>query len=478
MRALVWFRNDLRLHDNEALTSAVAQADELLLVYCIDPHHFENLPLGFRKMGVHRAQFLRESLINLRQRLQQVGGNLIVRRGRPEEIIPQLVSQYQITRVYAQPEVTSEETQTEAAVQQALTGTNCSLHLSWGLTLYHPDDLPFDPKDTPEPFKTFRHQGTKLSSIRAEYPAPDSLRMVEGVDPGEIPTLQQLGFDQTPSDTIFLGGETAGLQRLQHYLFDTEGMATYKWTRNQSLGTEYSTKFSAWLALGCLSPRRVYYAVREYESLNKKGPSTYKLLFELLWRDFYKFLGWKYGDQIFHPVGIYQKPVAWHEDRAQFDAWCQGETGIPFVDAHMHELNQTGFMSNRGRVNVSTYLARDLKINWTWGAAYFESLLVDYDVTSNWLNWYYQATVWRYTHVLWQSTKYDPEGDYVSHWLPALSKLPPALRSICFLLSQEEQQSHEFVLGKDYPAPILVPDQWQRMIDRLSRLKTEPPPAQ
>ena len=396
MRALVWFRNDLRLHDNAALAAAVA-ADELLLVYCLDPRHFEELPLGFRKTGVHRTRFLLESLADLREQLHARGADLMVRQGRPEEEIASLVKAHRVDRVYAQAEVTSEEKKVEEALRKQL--TESSLCLSGGLTLYHPDDLPFAPAETPEPFKEFRHQGTKLSHIREERPTPDTIRGIEGIDPGPIPTLAQLGFDDDdlPANTIFRGGETAALRRLQHYFFDTEGLTNYKWTRNQSLGTEYSTKFSAWLSLGCLSPRRVYYAVKEYETAVKKNPSTYKLLFELLWRDFYKFLGVKYGDNIFHLTGLYDKAPEGRQHKAGFAAWCRGETGIPFVDAHMTELNQTGFMSNRGRVNVSTYLARDLGIDWTWGAAYFESRLVDYDVTSNWLNWYYQATVWRYT---------------------------------------------------------------------------------
>ncbi len=470
MRALVWFRNDLRLHDNGALATATEVADELLLVYCLDPRHYEELALGFRKTGVHRTRFLLESLTDLREQLRAIGGELIVRRGKPEEEIPSLVKAHQVDRVYAQAEITSEETRVEEVVRTKLSNLTCSLHLHEGLTLYHPADLPFDPADTPEPFKSFRHQGTKLSHVRSEWAVPDKIKRVAGVDLGTIPTLAQLGFsDDSPTDTIFRGGETAALQRLQHYVFDTEGLTNYKWTRNQSLGTEYSTKFSAWLALGCLSPRRVYHAVKEYETVVKKNPSTYKLLFELLWRDFYKFLGWKYGDKIFRAAGIYDSKVTWQEDESLFRAWCRGQTGIPFIDAHMTELNQTGFMSNRGRVNVSTYLSRDLGINWTWGAAYFESQLVDYDVTSNWLNWYYQATVWRYTHVLWQSTKYDPKGEYVGHWLPPLLQLPEEVRSTCFLLGEAEQRAYDFIFGKHYPAPIHIPDKWQRMIDRLAK---------
>ena len=469
-RALVWFRNDLRLHDNDTLTTAAEQADELLLVYCIDPRHFHELPIGFRKTGIHRARFLLESLLDLRQQIQQRGGHLVIRQGWPEKEIPQLVKESDIDEVYTQQEITSEEVQVEEALSKQLAPYQCPLHKRWGLTLYHLEDLPFEAEETPEPFKAFRHQGTKLSQVREEVTTPIRLSCVKDVSEGSLPTLDQLGFDE-PSlmDSPFRGGETAGLERLQHYLFDTELLTTYKWTRNQSLGMDYSSKFSPWLAYGCLSPRRIYHAVKDYEQHVKKNISTYWLIFEMLWRDFFKLLGIKYGDKVFWRKGIYDKSVAWSENEKWFSAWCQGKTGIPFVDAHMTELNQVGFMSNRGRVNVSTYLTRDLEINWTWGASYFESLLIDYDVTSNWLNWYYQAVVWRYTHVLWQSTKYDPKGEYITNWLPQLSALPEDKVPITFLLNDQEQHQYQFLLGKDYPAPLLIPKAWEKMINRLNK---------
>ncbi|WKN43666.1 DASH family cryptochrome [Tunicatimonas pelagia] len=469
-RALVYFRNDLRLHDNPTLSAAINQADEVLLLYCVDPRQFAKLDLGFRKMGIHRARFLLESLEDLNEQCQKLGGQLLVKQGLPEDIIPQLVAQYELNEVHLQREVTEEETQVEQAVEQQLKSTDCQLCFHWGLTLYHPDDLPFEPADTPEAFKAFRNEGTKKASVRDEFPPPKTIKWVAEVEAPVIPTLPELGFTQrSGEETNYPGGESAALQRLQHYLFDSELLTRYKWTRNQSLGMDYSSKFSPWLALGCLSPRRIYYAVKHYEQEVTRNISTYWLIFEMLWRDYFKFLGLKYGSKIFWKQGIYDKGIEWNYDRSKFDLWCQGKIGIPFVDAHMQELNQTGFMSNRGRVNVSTYLTRDLEIDWRWGASYFESLLVDYDVTSNWLNWYFQAVVWRYTHILWQSTHYDPKGEYIRHWLPQLVELPEELIPIAFLLTEEEQQQHNFKLGRDYPEPLLIPKKWNRMLKRIGR---------
>ncbi|MGB3182962.1 MAG: DASH family cryptochrome [Cyclobacteriaceae bacterium] len=469
-RAMVWFRNDLRVHDNEALATALKDAKEVLLLYCLDPRQFRELDLGFRKTGVHRARFLLESLEDLHESCRQAGGHLMVRQGYPEDIIPELAGQYDIGQVHVQKEVTDEEIQVEKAVENALAGTDCGMHYYHGLTMYHPEDLPFDPADTPKAFKTFRHQGPNKARVRNEFPAPQKISCVPADDPFDLPTLSELDYhDELPEVARYPGGETAGLDRLQHYLFGTELLTRYKWTRNQSLGLDYSSKFSPWLAFGCLSPRRVYYAVKTYEEEVKKNISTYWLIFEMLWRDYFKFLGMKHGNAVFKKAGIFNKEVEWQYDRASFKHWCDGTTGIPFVDAHMTELNETGFMSNRGRVNVSTFLSRDLAIDWRWGAAYFESLLVDYDVTSNWLNWYYQAVVWRYTHVLWQSVKYDPKGEYIKHWLPELDKLPEGRIPTAFLLTEGEQDTYGFRLGLDYPEPVLIPDKWSRMIGRMQK---------
>lgn len=161
------------------------------------------------------------------------------------------------------------------------------------------------------------------------------------------------------------GGESNALKRVQHYFFKTVGLENYKATRNGLIGTEYSSKFSIWLSHGCLSPRYLYHKVKEYEG--KHGPSegTKCMVFELLWRDFFKYIALKYGSKLFNVNGCKPQAAAkyqWKIDPNLFDAWCKGETGYPFVDANMKELNETGFMSNRGRQNVASFLTKDLEI--------------------------------------------------------------------------------------------------------------------
>jgi deoxyribodipyrimidine photo-lyase len=206
----------------------------------------------------------------------------------------------------------------------------------------------------------------------------------------------------------------------------------------------------------------VYDEIKKYEQQVVKNKSTYHLVFELLWREYFRLVARKYGERIFLKGGIKAKnelDMASNRKRT-FKRWVNGETGVPFIDANMRELKATGFMSNRGRQNVASYLTKDLKINWVHGAMYFESQLIDYDVSSNWCNWNYVAGVGndprkdRYFDILSQASRYDAKGAYVKHWLPELANLPDNKIHEPHKLSQSEQQNYGVLLGQDYPKPI------------------------
>ena len=222
----------------------------------------------------------------------------------------------------------------------------------------------------------------------------------------------------------FRGGETEGINRIQTYFFDTKSIFNYKETRNGLVGENYSTKFSAWLALGCLSPREIYRQLKEYESLYSANESTYWLKFELLWRDYFRFMMKKYNYKYFLQHGIQTKKDTLNEHNQDLlQQWIDGRTGLDFVDANMLELKLTGFMSNRGRQNVASYLCNDLKLDWRYGAAYFEQQLIDYDVCSNWGNWAYLAAVGndprdnRYFNIEKQAAVYDKNKTFRDLWL-------------------------------------------------------------
>ncbi len=471
-KILVWLRNDLRLHDHEALHRALQNAPSVAMIYCVDPRLFGKTRLGYPKTSAIRAQFLLESLADLRRSLQRCGSDLIVRHGRPETVLPELVQAHGYEAVYAHKEVTFEETRVESAVKDALTAAGGSLSFFSGTTLYHPEDLPFLIKSIPDVFTQFRKATERGARVRKVFPTPDVVPpLPEGLAPGEIPTLNDLRLEAVSPDPrgvlAFEGGETAGKARLANYFWDKDALKVYKETRNGLLGSDYSSKFSAWLALGCLSPRYVYAEVERYEKLRFKNQSTYWLIFELIWRDYFRFVAKKFGHDMFLIGGIRRDDLNLRDDERLFERWVAGTTGIPFIDANMREIAATGFMSNRGRQNVASFLVKDLKVNWTWGAEYFESQLVDYDPCSNWLNWNYVAGVGndprddRYFNISKQAQTHDPKGEYVKHWLPELRGLPPHQVHAPYELSNRQLDAFDVSLGSDYPHPVVKLPAWR-----------------
>ena len=251
-------------------------------------------------------------------------------------------------------------------------------------------------------------------------------------------------------------------KRIETYLWEKDLLRTYKETRNGLLGTDYSSKLSPWLALGCLSPRMIYQEVKRYEQQRAKNASTYWLIFELIWRDFFHYIARKHGKHLFLPGGIRQeKEQEWINNQRHLQAWIDGKTGIPFIDANMREIAATGFMSNRGRQNVASFLVHDLKIDWRLGAEYFESVLVDYDVASNWGNWNYIAGVGndprenRSFNVLSQARRYDSRGDYIRQWIPELAELPNSMIHDPASASSKDLAMYGVILGSTYPYPIV-----------------------
>lgn len=464
---LLWFRNDLRLHDNEALLTAAEGAHALLPVFIFDPRAFGKTASGFPKYGPYRSRFVLESLEDLRAQLREKGSELIILHGKPEELIPELCRKYGVGLVSYHEEATDEEVQVEEALDEALEADGVEVASCWGASLFHLDDLPMDPEKMPDVFTPFRKKVEKMSQVRPALPAPDSLPPLPekaGAISEEFPGADFFGVEPADSSAKgvlpFRGGEREGIKRLEDYIWKGDHLKEYKNTRNGMLGADYSSKFSAWLANGCLSPRYIYEEVKRYESERKKNQSTYWLVFELLWRDFFRFIFLKHGNKLFQEKGIKGAAYEWSYNQQAFRRWANAETGIPMIDANMRELNETGFMSNRGRQNVASFLTKNLNIDWRWGAEYFESLLVDYDVCSNWGNWAYNSGVGndprdRFFNIVGQGKRYDKNGDYLRHWLPELAGLPDEFVHEPHRLSDSEQSTYGVQIGHDYPVPMI-----------------------
>ncbi|MBK7870106.1 MAG: DASH family cryptochrome [Saprospiraceae bacterium] len=474
-RAIIWFRQDLRLHDNEALSEALQSADEVIPVYVFDERVFKGKTrFGFPKTNKFRAKFIIESVQDLRNSLCQFGSNLIVRVGKPEEEIFKIAQEARTSWVFCNRERTRDEVEVQDALEKNLWSIGQEIRYSRGKLLYYTADLPFPVTHTPDTFTQFRKEVEKYVQVREPLPAPakDFPMLTIKLESGKIPSLQDFGWEDFQADKRavieFKGGETEGLKRLQYYIWDTNLIKNYKETRNCLIGGDYSSKFSPWLAQGCLSPKQIYQELQRFEMAHGANESTYWLFFELLWRDFFRFMAKKYENKIFVKGGTRGHSGSGLQDNwSLFEQWSNGRTGVPFIDANMRELNATGFMSNRGRQNVASFLVKDLHVNWQMGAEYFESLLIDYDVSSNWGNWNYIAGVGsdpredRYFNILAQAKKYDPHGEYVKLWLPELSYIPVDKIHQPDQLSYAEQESLHLKIGRDYPNAMVATSKWE-----------------
>jgi deoxyribodipyrimidine photo-lyase len=431
-RGMIWFRNDLRVTDHEPLYQAARECDELIAVYVFDLEYLHGDNYGSKKFGSRRVAFILESLRELSDLLASLGNGLLIRTGKPEEVLTELAETHEVDEIYAHAEVTSEEVAVEKALREKLPEVT-NLRLCHGHGLYHPEDLPFEIDALPPVFTAFRKKCEKYASVRPILPPPESLPGLKKMEPTMIPMLSDLGFQPEPisqkAAIRFQGGERQARARLEEYLWESESLSNYKYTRNGLLGKNYSSKFSAWLSAGCITPRMIAHEVRRYESKIKKNVSTYWMIFELIWRDYFRFVAMKHGERLFYPGGIKGEVPTVEPDEEKWQAWKTGTTGVPFIDANMKELNETGFMSNRGRQNVASYLVKDLRQDWRKGAAYFEEKLIDYDVTSNWGNWAYVAGTGndpresRYFNMISQAKRYDEKGEYVKQWIPELMQL-------------------------------------------------------
>jgi deoxyribodipyrimidine photo-lyase len=435
--SIVLFRNDLRIEDHEALTKACQSGMPVVALYVFEKYQYTNTThYGFPKTGAHRAKFIMESVQVLENQLSTLNIPLFVRYGTTNNVLIDLISILEPLGLFPSDihysfEVGSEEQTVIALAKEQHPELNW--HAYWTKGLYKLEW--FNPTVLiPDLFTSFRKQVEKQFIVCHSLPVPtviypNQFGLIQSCQKTEwvkIPIWEMLGLDEPGScekkTFDFVGGSIAGKARLDEYLFGTDALATYKETRNGMLKPNDSSRLSPWLAQGCLSPRQVYFQIKQYETERISNDSTYWLFFELLWREFFILMHYKYGDLLFFQSGIQQRTKVWNEDVEQIHKWLRGQTQVPLVDASMHELAETGFTSNRARQNVASFLTQTWKIDWLLGAEYYESLLLDYEPASNYGNWQYLAGVGndarqdRWFDVMKQAKQYDPQGEYVKHW--------------------------------------------------------------
>ncbi len=381
---LVWFRNDLRIHDNEILLRAAERSQQLVPVYCFDPRHFAETKYGTKKTGPLRAAFLRENVLELRKALKRLGGDLVVAHGRPEDVLPKLAEKHGVDEVYHHREVAHEETSISARVEEALWQLQINLRHFIGHTLYHKEDLPFPIKDIPDAFAVFKKKTERESSIRPQLDTPQAISVPEDLEIGHLPDLAELGFGadeiKQAAGMGFPGGESAALDRMEKSLYGEQPAMD-------------CASLSPYIAVGALSPNTLYHAAKEAEANTLDRKRVDQIILKLLWRDYYRFMFKKHGNRFFRPEGLTGQPPVSLDDEKAFACWKSGNTGNAIVDRAMRQLNDTGLIPHHERLILAAYLIHELQGDWLRGAAWFEEKLLDYSPANNYGNWAHVAGV-------------------------------------------------------------------------------------
>lgn len=419
--ALVWFRRDLRVSDHTALHQACARAAPLLPVFIFDPEI-----LADKKGVVRRMAFLLASLESLSANLSALGAPLILRQGNPVEVLRALAQETGAKSLYFNKDV---EPYARKRDEQVV-----AMGQAEGLEVIACDDLLLHPPGAIEraaggPYTVF----TPFARAWAAKPPPDpwprpkKIIGLVGVKSIPLPSLKNLGLSSCDIP-LPQAGEKSGQEVLR--VFIAKNISKYQDTRNFPFA-DTTSHLSPHLRFGTLSPRTVLAAARLARA---EDPSAKKqidvFVSELVWRDFYKQILWEFPHVIqgaFRPV---YDQIEWENRPDRFQAWCEGQTGYPIVDAAMRQLNQTGWMHNRLRMIVASFLTKDLLVTWQWGERYFMEKLFDGDMAANNGGWQWAAGTgtdaqpyFRIFNPASQAEKFDPEGKFIAQYVPEADSL-------------------------------------------------------
>lgn len=425
-KIVLWLvRDSCRTADNPALARALAEAKRtgaiMIALACLEPRRWHQSQFGLPRTGPHWRRFRAESLIELRQRLESKGGGLWIASGAPAEALKKLPADLQTVSVVTDfPLAPEEEAENEALENAGFTVLSVETD-----ELFDAAQIVSALEQLPSSFTKFRK--TIEEKVRAVPPAPIDLPAIPPAliqpwnDPAELTDALRCPVNQQ-TEVQTRGGEAAAAEHWRFYL-KSGALSTYKQTRNAFSGRTHSSHLSAWLAHGCISPRKIWHDILKYEQDHGANDSTYWLHFELLWREFFRWYARKSGPTLFRRGGPSRRATTCVDAPERFATWCQGETGVAIVDAGMRELKTTGWLSNRARQLVASHLIYESNLDWRHGAAWFESQLVDFDVASNWGNWAYIAGVGpdprggRIFNLKAQAERYDPQKNYRDFWL-------------------------------------------------------------
>ena len=449
--AIMWFRRDLRTRDLPALAEA-ARSDRVVPCFVFD----ERLLTGGRFVSPRRTRFMLGCLESLRESLRELGADLVLRTGRPEEEIPKLARETGADSVHWSADVSPFARYRDRKVSSGLAELEVVAVAHPGTYIAdHPGEI-HTKQDRPYTvFSPFNRAWQERPRREAEGP-PRGLTLPSGLDPGEMPSLGELGLDApAEEERAFEPGEEAARAAAKKFL--NGGLSDYDRNRDRPAGG--SSRLSPWIRWGCLSPLELESKLGRRRG---EGPRTFRS--ELAWRDFYGSVIANYPEvTALEYQERYRGTLDWQQDEELLAAWKQGLTGYPLVDAGMRQLLREGWMHNRVRMVVASFLTKDLHLDWREGERHFMEHLVDGDLASNNGGWQWVASTGtdpapyfqRMFNPMTQQEKFDPDGEYVRRWLPELAEVPDPHLVRPWKMSEEEQKSSGCRIGEDYPEPVV-----------------------
>jgi deoxyribodipyrimidine photo-lyase len=466
-KALVWFRRDLRDHDHAALSAALSNARQVYCAFVFDTDILDALP----SRRDQRVDFIHASLVELDTALRARGGGLIVRHGRAVDEIPALATELGVAAVFANRDYEPEAKARDAAVATALQQHDIRFHAGKDQAIFDGNEVLTQAGKPFSVFTPYKNAWLKrlTSADYAEWRCAGQLATPQN---SGVPTLEQIGFAATDLEKIGIRPGMSGARALWDD-FRAGRIARYGALRDfpAAKGVSY---LSVHLRFGTVSIRElVRTAVAEEASA---------WLNELIWRDFYFMI----LDHFPHVVGHAFKPeydaIRWADWPAGLAAWQAGRTGYPLVDAAMRQLNHCGWMHNRLRMVVASFLSKDLGLDWRLGERHFAEQLNDFDLSANNGGWQWAASsgcdaqpYFRIFNPVTQSEKFDPEGKFIRRYVPELAAVPNTYIHAPWTMGRVEQEAIGVVIGRDYPAPIV--DHAQAREETLARYAVVKKPA-
>jgi deoxyribodipyrimidine photo-lyase len=449
---LWWIRRDLRLSDNQALAAALAAAEHVVPVFVLDP-----ALLASPCAGDKRLAFLFDGLRSLDADLRQRGSRLIVRQGEPAAQLARLLGETGASAIFAERDVTPYARRRDEQVSALL-----PLHVTGGLAMHPPSAVV---KEDGSPYTVYTPFSKRWLALPLPSPAdllPSPRRVATPTDLDSLPIPAE---PTLPAGVPFPAGE-AEAQRLLAAFTEGEDAAItrYRDERNRP-DLEGTSRLSPYLRFGMLSARQAVVASRTARLVARTSDACYGTdtwLSELIWREFYVAILYHFPHVRSGSFQRHYDHIPWANDETDFAAWREGRTGYPIVDAAMRQLVQTGWMHNRSRMIVASFLVKDLLIDWRRGERFFMQHLLDGDPANNNGGWQWTAGVgtdaapyFRVFNPVVQGQKFDPNGDYVRRWLPELARVPAKFVHNPWTMPPDEQRRAGCVIGTDYPAPII-----------------------